>query len=216
MGIMALCSTMGYYAFSYTTVDKRVFQRITGYVCTYLLTIALTISLLIIYLISVIWIPEMSYVWAIILLSLYAGNVIYDFLDLFRMGKDVVATSFYEKSIESIAGGSNDEVVSVINYLKEGHRLSFANSLIGKSIMELSKKSKDMDLEIGGRWILDNSEESQQNIDNKVADLFAKFQESDNKIAEIIVDLRKGQNQNIADSLIANLLEIVNNRAQEK
>ena len=208
MGIVSLCSLTGYFAFSYTTVSKRFLPRIFGYFCTFFLGLSLLLSLAIIYFIALIWIPEMQLVWMATLLSLYIGTVIFDNLDLLRMGLDVAATNFFEKDHENY---SDSKFSSIIHFLKEGQRLEYANSLIGQAMVELGKEKKDKEISESGKWILDNSNKEQHIIDEKVAETFSKYNK-DQKIKKITADLLAKQNQNIADSLIANLLEIIKNK----
>ena len=205
MGIISLCSMSGYFAFSYTTVGKQLRERFFGYLCTFFLGIALILSLIIIYFIAVIWVPEMKLIWGLILLSLYIGTYIFDNLDLLRMGLDVAATNFFEKGYSE---KSKDNFSTVIQFLKEGQRLEFSNALIGKAMIELGQEKENLQLQEAGRWILDNSNKSQHKIDKRIAQAFSVYSKKDEKIRKIIEDLQKGQTQNIADSLIANLLDL--------
>jgi len=206
MGIIVLCSLTGYFAFSYTAVGKKFVQRFFGYLCTFFLGISLILSLIVIYFIAAIWVPSMALVWGSILFSLYIGTVIFDNLDLLRMGLDVFATSYFEKGHLK---KSEDELSAVIQFLKEGQRLEFANSLIGQGIIKLGEDKKDLRLQKAGKSILDQSDSSQHEIDRKVAETFSVYAKTDLKIRDIVTDLKKGQSQSIADSLIVNLLEIV-------
>ncbi len=204
MGIVTLCSLSGYYAFSYTTVSKKAGQRFFGYLCTFFLGISILISLIIIYHIATIWVPEMKIIWGMSLFSLYIGTFIFDNLDLSRMGMDVAATSFFEKGH---LGKQENELTKTINFLKEGHRLPFANNLIGKAIVTLGESKKKKTWITTGEWIQDNSIKSQKEIDLKVVKIFTSFGKKDKVIADILAALKKGQEQNVADVLIGRLLE---------
>lgn len=203
MGIVALCSLTGYYTFSYTVVAKTWRQRYFGYFCTLLMGISLSISLLIIYVISSLWVPEMNVVWSTVLGSLYVGTIIYDYFDLLRMGKDVAAITFYESSINT---DDDHDLQTTVEYLREGQHLRFANSLIGKAIIELGKDNKDQNLITGGQWILDNADQDQHTIDHKIAYIFTPLKQHRQSISNIIDELQKHQSQHVADQLIAQLL----------
>ena len=99
----------------------------------------------------------------------------------------------------------------VDHFLKEGQRLEYANSLIGQAMVELGKEKSNEKILNEGKWILDNSEKEQQLIDRKIAKTFEEYGEKNPKIKHILNDLMKDQNQSVADSLIANLLEIMRN-----
>ncbi len=204
MGIITLCSLTGYFAFSYTTVGKVFVQRFFGYLCTFFLGLSLLLSLMIIYFIAVIWVPEMQLVWLAVLLSLYIGTVIFDNLDLFRMGMDVAATSFFEKG-----HSKKDQFSMALKFLKEGQRLEYANSLIGQAMIELSNEKRNSEILEAGKWISNNTDKNQHTIDHKVAITFEQYGNQNQKIKMMVEDLKKGQNQSVADSLIANLLEVV-------
>jgi hypothetical protein len=205
MGIVSLCALTGYFAFSYMTVGKKPFVRWAGFVCAAFLTIPLILTWLILYFIASIWIPEMSLVWGFVLLTLYIGTFIFDNLDLLRLGKDVAATSFFEQGIYN----QTDTVSSAVTFLKEGQRLEFANTLIGRAVLELGKTKNNSRLKKAGEWIIDNSKKSQHEIDVKVAETFSKYGENDNRIRDIISELQQKQKQSTADVLIASLLELV-------
>ena len=206
MGIVGLSSISGYFAFSYTAVGKNRKQRLFGYTTTFFLGLALATSLLIIYIIAVLWVPEMKVIWALILLSLYIGTVLFDNLDLLRMGLDVAATSFFE---QEIVGKSEEEIRTAIEFLKEGQRLHFANTLIGKGIIQLGNNKKDKDLVKAGKWILGGSYKTQQDVDKKVAEAFEPYAKENPKIEKILNNLKDGESQEIADNSIANLLYIL-------
>lgn len=209
MGIVTLCSLSGYYAFSYTTVGKEASRRVFGYLCTFFLGISILVSLIIIYHIATIWVPEMKSIWAMSLFSLYIGTYIFDNLDLSRMGMDVAATSFFE-------GGyickQEDSLSKTIGFLKEGHRLPFANNLIGKAIITLGESKNKNAWINAGNWIMDNSALSQQEIDLKVVKTFSTFGKQDKVIKDILNALKKGQDQNVADALIGRLLERIDKK----
>ncbi len=123
------------------------------------------------------------------------------------MGMDVAATSFFEQGLDF--GKSGDKISNTIKLLKEGQRLPFANALIGKAIYEIGNRKNNKQIMESGKWILKNSHKTQQIIDKKVATAFENYGKKNRKIKSIIEDLKRGQSQNIADSLIANLLEII-------
>ena len=204
MGLVSICALYGYFSFSYTTVSKNALHRTIGYVCTSLLTIALIITWLTMYFLAVIWVPTMKGIWIFTFVTLYAGVFIFDILDLFRMGMDVAATSFFEKGLDF----GNSSTSNTIKLLKEGQRLAFANALIGKAMVEIGEKKKSKKIKEGGEWVLKNSHKTQFTIDKKVATTFETLGRKNKKIKSIIDALKKGQSQNIADSLIANLLEL--------
>ena len=206
MGILSLCALTGYFAFSYTTVDKSPVYRFFGYLCAFCLTLPLIITWLILYFIATIWIPEMQFIWALILIVLYVGTFIFDNLDLTRMGLDVVATSFFEKG-HTLQG--KDQLSATIDFLQEGQRLEHTYFLIGKATMELGKLKHDNTLIKTGEWVLKNSDKEQQFVDEKIAKAFEPYAKENDKISKIIEDLKKGQNQNITDSLIADLFQLV-------
>ena len=201
MGIVTLCSLTGYFAFSYTTVGKIPIQRFFGYLCTFFLGLSLLLSLMIIYFIAIIWVPEMQMVWLAVLLSLYIGTVVFDNLDLLRMGMDVAATSFFEKD-----NSNKDRFTMALQFLKEGQRLQYANSLIGQAMIELGKEKRNHPILEEGEGIIKNSDQEQHIIDQRVARTFEKY--PNQKIKSMVQELKEGQNQNVADSLIANLLEL--------
>jgi hypothetical protein len=205
MGIVSLCAITGYFSFSYNVVGKKFVSRMFGYLCAFFLTIPLILSWLILYFIAVVWIPEMKIIWALILGTLYLGTLIFDYLDTLRMGLDVAATSFFEKGNLQIGG---DHLSSTIHYLKGGQRLPYANFLIGQAMVELGRQKNDQLLINSGKYVLDN-QLSQREVDEFTADVFSKFGETNKKVAQIVLDLKKGQNQNVSDSLIANLFELV-------
>jgi hypothetical protein len=209
MGIVTLCSLSGYYAFSYTTVSKNASSRFFGYFCTFFLGISILVSLIIIYHIATIWVPEMKGIWALCLFSLYFGTYIFDNLDLSRMGMDVAATSFFENGYMS---NQETELTKTISFLKEGHRLPFANNLIGKAIITLGESKNKKTWINAGNWILDNSVLSQKEIDMKVVKTFSPLTKSDKIITDILKALKKGQNQNVADALIGRLLERIDKK----
>lgn len=208
MGIVALCSLTGYYTFSYTVVAKTPIQRYFGYLCTLLMGVSLTISLFIIYFIATLWVPEMSMVWSGVLGSLYLGTVIYDNFDLLRMGKDVAAINFFETSIGSGVTADEDHLLeATVEYLREGQRLPFANSLIGRAVTELGQDVKNVKLVNGGKWITEQAEQEQHVIDQKIVELFKPFQEELPKVGIILDQLAVGQSQHVADHLVATLIE---------
>lgn len=204
MGIVSLCSLTGYYAFSYTVVGKDFAQRYFGYLCTFFLGVALLLSLLVIYFVSVISVPELKLVWMLILGCLYIGTILFDNLDLLRMGMDVAATNFFEKS--SFAQ-SKDKFGHIVDFLKENYRLETSNTLIGKAIIMLGTENSDDKIISGGRWIVKNSDRPQHEIDNKVADIFLDCAKGDAHIKKILISLKNNQPKHIADTLIAELLE---------
>lgn len=207
MSLISVACITGYFAFSYTTVGKQFWERFFGYIATFFLGISLIFSLIILYQIAVIWVPQMQMVWLIILGSLYIGTVLFDNLDLLRMGMDVAATNFFETA--HLNKSSSDKLSTTISFLKEGHRLPYANSLIGQALIELGKTKENQNLTKAGTWILDNSDSSQESIDHKVADAFSSYAKSDKKIEDFTDSLRKNQPQHIADNLIAHLIERV-------
>lgn len=204
MGIVSLCSLTGYFAFSYTVVGKVWVQRFFGYLCTFFLGLSLMLSLMIIYFIATIWVPEMQLVWLVVLLSLYIGTIIFDNLDLLRMGLDVAATSFFEKD-----HSGKDKFSIALQFLKEGQRLQYANSLIGQAMIELGKEKRNDSILEEGKWIIQNSDQEQHIIDQRVAKTFEQYGDKNHKIKSMVKDLNNHQNQNVADSLIANILELV-------
>lgn len=203
MSIIALASISGYFAFSYTTVAKN-YQRYFGYLATFFLGTSITFSLIIIYFIATIWIPELNLVWTIIFGSLFIGTVIFDNLDLLRMGLDVAATSFFEKNHRSVEGKSY--VGNAIIMLREGQRLSSANVIIGTAIREVGKDHNDITLLNGGQWIIDHAEKEQSVIDQKVSELLKPYSSKSKVIETSIALLEEGQKQRVADRLIADIL----------
>ena len=159
------------------------------------------------YFLAVMWVPTMENLWIFTFITLYVGVFIFDILDLFRMGMDVAATSFFEKGLDFPSSSSSAS--KTIKLLKEGQRLAFANALIGKAMVEIGDKKGNKKIKENGKWILKNSHKTQLTIDKKVASTFKTFGTKNKKVRSIIEDLEKGQSQNVADSLIANLLEIV-------
>ncbi len=211
MSIVSLSSITGYFAFSYTTVGKHIHERIFGYAATFFLGLSLLLSLIINYNIAAIWVPEMQMIWFLILGSLYIGTILFDNLDLLRLGMDVAATSFFEKA-HTFGGTGMDKISTTVDFLKEGQRLPYANSLIGQALIELGKlKDHDEFIQVGD-WILENSNSTQQEVDKKIAGTFAPLGEKDKKIEEFVESLNKGQSQHIADNLIANLIERVKHK----
>lgn len=208
MSIVSLSSITGYFAFSYTTVGKISHERIFGYGATFFLGLSLALSLVINYNIAVLWVPEMQMMWLLVLGSLYIGTILFDNLDLLRLGMDVAATSFFENA-HNLTGKGSDKIDTTISFLKQGNRLPYANSLIGQAFVELGKEKENPELIKTGQWILENSYAPQHEIDKKVAQSFEEYAKKDKKIEEFIISLKKGQTQVIADNLIANLIEIV-------
>jgi len=205
MGIISLCALTGYFAFSYATVGKGNLHRFFGYLSASFLTIPLILTWVVLYFIASIWIPEMKFLWGIILGTLYLGTLIFDWLDLLRIGKDIAATSFFEKGNMS----PKDEFSTMINLLKEGQRLEHSYIIIGKPVIDLGKEKNDSKIIFTGKWVINNPKKGQHATDKKIAETFERYAKKDRKIKHIINDLKKGQEQNIADSLIANLLELV-------
>lgn len=205
MSIVSLSSITGYFAFSYTTVGKIAQERVFGYLATFFLGLSLLISLIINYNIAAIWVPEMQNIWLLVLVSLYVGTILFDNLDLLRLGMDVAATSFFEKAhIQN----STDKTSSAISFLKKGQRLPFANGLIGQSLIEIGKMNNNNLFLETGNWMLNNINATQTDVDNKVAQLFLDVTK-DSNIHEIARNLVKGQSQHIADNLIATIMEKV-------
>lgn len=208
MGIIALCSLTGYYTFSYTVVAKTWKQRYFGYLCTLLMGISLSVSLLIIYFIAVLWVPEMIFIWATVLGSLYIGTIIYDNFDLLRMGKDVAAINFFENNVNGSGSGSEDHILeTTVDYLREGQRLPFSNALIGRAIAEIGQDAGIQRLVEGGSWISEQAEQEQHVIDQKIVELFRVFEKDVPKIKASLTELEQGQSQHAADNLIAGVIE---------
>jgi hypothetical protein len=206
MGIISLCALTGYFQFSYSVVPKDPVSRFWGYLCAFLLTIPLILTWLILYFIAVVWAPGMKFIWGMILLSLYLGVLIFDWLDLFRMGRDVAAVNFFEKGH---SGKGGDDVSVAIDLLKEGQRLEFATVLVGKAILGIGNEMNDKVLQKEGGWISEHSQASQREVDLRVARAFSRYGKKNKKIQKLLYDLKKGQNQSTADSLISHILELV-------
>jgi|SRR3989344_1389016 len=213
MSIVSLSSITGYFAFSYTTVGKHFNERIFGYAATFFLGLSLLLSLIINYNIAAIWVPEMQMIWLLILGSLYIGTILFDNLDLLRLGMDVAATTFFEKAHNFGSAGS-DKISATVSFLKEGQRLPYANGLIGQALLELGKTKENNGFIEVGEWILDNTEASQKEVDKKVAEAFSDYGKKDKKIEEFVSSLNKGETQYIADNLIANLIERVKEKSE--
>ena len=207
MSVIALASVSGYFAFSYTQVSKGI-QRYFGYVCTFFLGLSMMLSLLIVYFVAVIWAPEFAHIWFTIVASLFVGIAFFDNLDLMRMGLDVSATQFFESGNTELF--SKDQVVDVaVDFLREGHRLSSANGLIGQAVLELGRQVKDADLKKGGQWILERSDLSQEQVDKKIVELFRPYAEKSSTVRKSITELEKGLSQAAADQMIATMIERV-------
>lgn len=208
MSLIAVASITAYFTFSYTTVGKS-FQRFFGYLCTFFLGLSILLSIVVIYFIATIQVPELSPIWLIILSSLLIGIILFDNLDLLRMGLDVSATTFFENAERY--SGKNNAVESITKYLREGHRLSYVNGLIGQALIEVGIKKNNSHFTDVGQWILENVDGSQQLIDNKIVDTFSSILQEDRTIRHAIEELKKGQSQYIADNLIATVIERANN-----
>ena len=96
LGVVSLCSLTGYFGFSYTVVGKSPWFRFFGYLVGFGVTIPLILCWIVIYQVASIWIPELAWLWLTILLLLYLGILVFDLIDLMRMGLDLAATSFFE------------------------------------------------------------------------------------------------------------------------
>ena len=210
MGIVSLCSLTGYFSFSYTVVAKSFWSRFWGYVCAFGLTLPLILCWLVLYFVASISIPEMSHVWLIILLTLYIGILVFDLIDLMRMGLDIAATSFFEQGVTGTKGES-DKLESILEFLTEGKRLAYANGLIGTAISELGQLISDRKLTATGEWIQGSPENQQHVVDRKIVEAFEHFS-TDSRIKDILVELNQGQTQVVADSLIVELIRYVKNK----
>lgn len=206
VGMIALASLAAYFSFSFSIVSKDKKIRTLGYLATFFLFLAFVVSIEVILATAIVWIPDLSFVWIVIVGSLFIGSIIYDNLDLMRIGLDTAAVSFFEKGDNK----KSNDVQFFADKLKEGQRLSVANATIGQAIVSLGEEKKIKTWVKGGEWIIDNAEENQHLIDHKVAELFEHLAKDDKRIEQIASDLKKGQNQSTADTLIGRLLEIIN------
>ena len=107
--------------------------------------------------------------------------------------------------------GQTDSLDRLLTYLTEGQRLAYANGLIGSGLIELGELINDQKVLNGGQWIVQNINESQATIDTKVAEAFEDFVDIP-KVASLTEKLRAGQDQEVADSLIAELCRLMKSK----
>ncbi len=95
--LIALASLTAYFTFSFSIVGKDFKWRLAGYLYTFLLFLSFTLSLEVILATAINWVPNLSVVWTLIVVSLFVGALIFDHLDLMKLGLDPAAIHFFEK-----------------------------------------------------------------------------------------------------------------------